>query len=168
LQTHSDCEAVLVCCSTPFQIVSSRASNATEMPETENPWENAASDPSWNQANFSMEEKADAEDTMEHDPVDGDLTGRIARCIINSWHFADSAIGFVMLVYGIVLRTEGKEPKVLEWSVLSLGAVLLIRATVGTWSVYREVFGRMGILLSAYCSTILSFVLFVASMTALG
>lgn len=105
---------------------------------------------------------------MEHDPVGGDLSCRIARCLVNSWHFADSIIGFLMLVYGIVLKTEGKEPMVLVWTFLSLGTILLIRATFGTWSVYREVFGRMGILLSAYCSTILSFILFIVSMTSLG
>ena len=138
------------------------------MPEIENPWEKAAIDPSWNQANFSMEEKTDVEDTTEQDPEEGELGSRIARCVVNSWHFADAAIGFVMLVYGILLKTEGKEPKVVVWTLLSLGTILLIRATFGTWSVYKDVFGRMGILLSAYFSTVLAFSLFIASMTSLG
>lgn len=136
---------------------------------TENPWENAASDENWNQANFSMDQKAaDDADTFEENPAQEEVASRIVRYLVNSWHFADTSVGLAMIVYGVILGTQGKESKALVWTLFILGGILLLRAAIGTYSVYSDFFGRLGMLLSAYMSTVMSFVLFIVSMVSLG
>ena len=139
------------------------------MPETENPWENATSDSSWRQANFSMEEAAEGyHNNIENDDVDAGDHCRVARCVVNTCHVGDALIGFLMLLYSFVLRMEENSPKAIAWIFFSLGTLLAFRAAVGTWSVYHDLLGRMGILLSSYVSVLLSFSLFVCSMVSLG
>lgn len=137
------------------------------MPDNDNPWENAVDNPSWSQANFSMDQKEDVEESAERNPGQDDLAGRIIRCVVNSWHFVDVSVGFAILVYGIVLHKERKESKALIGTLLVLGTVLMLRALLGTYSTYKDICQRVGVLVSAYSSSVMSFVLFTASMISL-
>ena len=138
------------------------------MPDTDNPWENAVDNPSWSQANFSMDQKEDVEESAERNPGQEELAGRIVRYFVNLWHITDVSVGFAMLVYGLVLHTEGKAPKALMGLSLALGTVLMFRAVSGMYSTYKDFCQRVGILLSAYLSSVMSVALFIASMISLG
>eukprot|EP00545_Synedropsis_sp_CCMP1620_P011931 CAMPEP_0119010470 /NCGR_PEP_ID=MMETSP1176-20130426/5032_1 /TAXON_ID=265551 /ORGANISM="Synedropsis recta cf, Strain CCMP1620" /LENGTH=354 /DNA_ID=CAMNT_0006963137 /DNA_START=111 /DNA_END=1175 /DNA_ORIENTATION=- len=94
--------------------------------DTENPWENAASDPNWNQqqqqqqqaaqaANFSMEQ-TNSNDNAHHNVTFDDTTSpdndreecasKLVRYLVNSWHLSDLVVGLAMIVYGTVLGTD--------------------------------------------------------------
>jgi hypothetical protein len=141
------------------------------MSETENLWENAASDPSWNQqANFSLDQRQQ-DVTFEDESPDGDqeeLVSKLVRYLVNSWHFSDFSIGLAMVVYATILGMDGNEPKAFVVTLFILGSLCVLRAVGGTYSVYKDKMGRIGMLLSAYMSTGMSVVLFIVSMVAIG
>ena len=142
-------------------------SSAGTMRDNDNPWESAVDNPSWSQANFSMDQKEDVEESAERNPGQGDLAARIVRYVVNLWHFSDVSVGFAILIYGIILHKEGKEPKSLIGTSLALGAVLMLRALLGSYSTYKDNCQRVGVLVSAYLSSVMSVVFFTASMISL-
>jgi hypothetical protein len=92
------------------------------MPDNDNPWENAVDNPSWSQANFSMDQKEDVEESAERNPGQDDLAGEnYPLVLLIRGTSSMSSVGFAILVYGIVLHKERKESKALIGTLLVLG-----------------------------------------------
>mmetsp|Transcript_11396 Transcript_11396/g.12749 ORF Transcript_11396/g.12749 Transcript_11396/m.12749 type:complete len:311 (-) Transcript_11396:113-1045(-) len=136
------------------------------MESTKNPWENAVSDHDWSRSNLSEEQKV--ESSEEESSPDEEIACKIVRFLVNSWHFFDFLIGLVLLIYGVVLKIEGNILKIIFGALVSLGVVLIVRASVGTYSVYKDQYLRFGMKISAYLSSLLSLSFFVTSMISLG
>lgn len=157
---------------------------------SENPWENAASDPMWAESqqqqeqrqtiNFSLEQNG-PDDTFgtQDEEIEEESASKLVRYLVNSWHVTDATVGLTMAIYGAVLSTSTSTstssaqqpqqlPKALVGSLVILGALSMLRASAGLYSIYKDAFGRMGMLLSAYMSVVWSFLLFVLSMVSLG
>jgi len=135
------------------------------MEENDNPWENAASDHDWSRRNLSEEQKAEISE--EESLLDEELASKIVRFLVNSWHFFDFLIGLTLVTYGIVLRVEGNILKTTFGALATLGSVLVVRASVGTYSVYKDRYNRLGMKISAYLSLLMCLLFFVASMISL-
>lgn len=127
------------------------------MEEAGNPF----SEEAWSQTNDNTHPNAE---TPNEEGPEEEFASKVVRLLVNLWHFFDFFIGSTFMIYGIILWIEARLSKVVLASVIAIGLFLIIRACVGTYSLYKDFFNRFGMLLSGYQSVLMTFSLFITSI----
>jgi hypothetical protein len=134
------------------------------MNEQENEWENAAQDGEWNQANFSMDQKVQNEIDVHHPSANEELAVKVFRYMVNFCHMLDCLVGIFFLVYAIILKVKGNEGNIVVGALIAVSVLLIIRAALGTYSVYNDRLTRLGLLVGCIFSFGMSFSMFISSV----